>query len=256
MLITKMLSPKSVLITGCNRGIGLEFVKQFLQLTKPPRFLFACCRNPEQATDLNVIAKSNSSVTVLQIDVTKQESIDKAKAYVASKVEGDGLNLLINNSGLVGRQGVEDVTREDMLKCYEVNAIGPLMMAQAFLPLLRQAASLSPSEPLSCNKAAIINMSTGVASISENSSGGRYPYRASKAALNMITSNLSLDLKTDGILCTAIHPGWVKTEMGGPNALISTEESLKGIMSVLEKLQGEEGSGKFYHGVRGDLIGW
>lgn len=72
----------------------------------------------------------------------------------------------------------------------------------------------------------------------------------------MITTNLSLDLKADGILCTAVHPGWVKTDMGGPNALISTEESLKGVMSVLEKLRGEDGSGKFYHGVRGDLIGW
>jgi NAD(P)-dependent dehydrogenase (short-subunit alcohol dehydrogenase family) len=73
------------------------------------------------------------SLLCLFADVTKQESIDKAKAYVASKVEGDGLNLLINNSGLIGRQGVEDVTREDMLKCYEVNAIGPLMMAQVLI---------------------------------------------------------------------------------------------------------------------------
>ncbi|XP_060605611.1 C-signal-like [Ruditapes philippinarum] len=143
-----------------------------------------------------------------------------------------------------------------MLKCYEVNAIGPLMVAQTFLPLLRQAAGQQSSEPMSCGKAAIINISTGVASITENSSGRMYPYRASKAALNMITSNLSLDLKSDGILCTAIHPGWVKTEMGGPNALISTEECLKGIMFVLEKLQGDEESGKFYHGVKGHVIPW
>ncbi|XP_045164533.2 C-factor-like [Mercenaria mercenaria] len=251
-----MLSPKSVLITGCNRGIGLEFVKQFLRLAKPPKFLFACCRNPGAATDLNTIAESNPSVNVVELDVTKQETIEKAKSHVASIVEGEGLNLLINNSGIVNRQGIEDVTREEMRSCFEVNAIGPLMMAQAFLPLLRQAASHHSADPMSCNKAAIINISTGVASISENSSGGRYPYRSSKAALNMITTNLCLNLKADGILCTAVHPGWVKTEMGGPNALIGTEESLKGMMSVLEKLQGEECSGKFYHGVRGDLIGW
>ncbi|XP_060605571.1 C-signal-like [Ruditapes philippinarum] len=107
---------------------------------------------------------------------------------------------------------------------------------------------------MSCSKAAIINISTGVASITENSSGGIYPYRASKAALNMITSNLSLDLKSDGILCTAIHPGWVKTDLGGPNALISTEESVKGMMPVLEKLRGDAESGKFYHGVKGHVI--
>jgi NAD(P)-dependent dehydrogenase (short-subunit alcohol dehydrogenase family) len=72
----------------------------------------------------------------------------------------------------------------------------------------------------------------------------------------MITSNLCLDLKTDGILCTAINPGWVQTDMGGPNALITTEESVKGIMSVLEKLKGEEDSGRFYHGVKGQTIPW
>lgn len=77
-----------------------------------------------------------------------------------------------------------------------------------------------------------------------------------QAAQNMITSNLSIDLKEDGILCTAVHPGWVKTDMGGANALIDTQTSIRGMMSVLEKLQGEEGTGKFYHGVRGDLIGW
>ena len=72
----------------------------------------------------------------------------------------------------------------------------------------------------------------------------------------MITTNISIDLKKDGILCTAIHPGWVQTDMGGPNALITTETSLRGMMSVLEKLVGEEETGKFYHAVRGDLIGW
>ncbi|XP_053377696.1 C-factor-like [Mercenaria mercenaria] len=252
-----MLAPKSVLITGCNRGIGLEFVKHFLQLAKPPKFVFACCRNSAAATDLNEIAKSNPSVKVLELDVTKQDSIEKAKLYVASIVEGEGLNLLINNSGIASDQDIEDVTREEMMRCYEVNAIGPLMMAQSFLPLLRLAASQHQSDPMSCNKAAIINISTSLASISEYSSPRRrYPYRASKAALNMITTSLCLDLKADGILCTSVHPGWVKTEMGGPNALISTEESLNGMMSVLEKLQGEECSGKFYHGVRGDFIGW
>ncbi|KAL4226006.1 hypothetical protein ACF0H5_013993 [Mactra antiquata] len=251
-----MLSPKSVLITGCNRGIGLEFVKQFLNLNSPPKYLFACCRNPDAAQNLNEIAQKNASVKVLQLDVTNQGTIDRAEEVVKSVVKDDGLNLLINNSGIVDRSNIEETTRDKMRECYEVNAIGPLMMAQTFLPLLRQAASQYPDKPMSCSKSAIINLSTGVASISENSSGGRYPYRSSKAALNMITSNLSIDLKSDGILCTAIHPGWVKTDMGGPNALISSEESLKGMMAVLEKLEGEEGSGKFYHGVRGDLIGW
>lgn len=251
-----MLVPKSVLITGANRGIGLEFVKEFLKLSRTPRFIFACCRSPEAATELNSLANSNPSVNVLQLDVKDQQSVERAQSLVSKAVKGEGLNLLINNAGIIGHQSVEEVTREVMREAYEVNAIGPLMMAQAFLPLLKQAASQSPNEPMSCSKAAIINLSTGVASITENSSGELYPYRSSKAALNMITSNLALDLKADGILCTAIHPGWVKTDMGGPNALISTEESLKGIMAVLEKLRGEEESGKFYHAVRGTQLPW
>ncbi|XP_060581227.1 uncharacterized protein LOC132737876, partial [Ruditapes philippinarum] len=144
-----------------------EFVKQFLTLSKPPKFLFACCRNPPAATTLNEIAKSNSSVYVVELDVTKQETIEKAKSHVASIVGPEGLNLLINNSGLVNAQRIGDVTREDMAKCYEVNAIGPLMVAQTFLPLFRQAAGQQSSEPMSCSKAAIINISTGVASITE-----------------------------------------------------------------------------------------
>ena len=77
-----------------------------------------------------------------------------------------------------------------------------------------------------------------------------------QAALNMVTSNFALEFKSDGIIATAVHPGWVKTEMGGPNALISTEESAVGIMNTLAKLEGEEGTGKFYHAIRGDFIGW
>ncbi|KAH3819618.1 hypothetical protein DPMN_121357 [Dreissena polymorpha] len=150
-----------------------------------------------------------------------------------------------------------------MAKVYEINAIGPLMVVKSFLPLLKQAASVDPAAPLSCNRAAIINISTSLASISGNTSigfhgitSGFYGYRASKAALNMITTNMSLDLKNDGILATAIHPGWVKTDMGGPNALIDTVTSVTRVMAVMGKLQGEEGTGKFYNGDNGELLGW
>ncbi|WAR07668.1 CSGA-like protein [Mya arenaria] len=218
------LCPKSVLVTGANRGIGLEFVRQFLALKTPPKFIFACCRAPDNAADLKSIAEKSPSVHVVKLD--------GARGYVESIVGADGLNLLINNAAVGVRKSLQE----------------------ALLPLLKQAASLSPDAPMSCSRAAIINISTGVASISENSSGGSYAYRPSKAALNMITTNLALELKEDGILATAVHPGWVKTEMGGPNALIDTGESITKMMSVLAKLQGEEGTGKFYHGVRGDLI--
>ncbi|XP_052779209.1 C-factor-like [Mya arenaria] len=250
------LCPKSVLITGANRGIGLEFVKQFLKLDVPPKFIFACCRQPDSAEDLKSIASGSSVVHIVKLDVQDQSTIDTAKTYVESKLEGQGLNLLINNAAVLHLKGFYDVTKQEMMDHFETNAVGPLIVSQTFISLLKQAAGVNPTAPMSCSRAAIINMSTGVASISENSSGGIYPYRASKAALNMLTSNMAIDLKGDGILVTAVHPGWVKTNMGGPNALIDTETSLKGIMSVFAKLQGEEGTGKFYHGVKGELIGW
>ncbi|XP_052809194.1 C-factor-like [Mya arenaria] len=250
------LCPKSVLVTGANRGIGLEFVRQFLALKTPPKFIFACCRVPENVADLNSIAEKSPSVHVVKIDVTDDSIIGGARAYVESTVGADGLNLLINNAAVGVQKRLQEVTREEMRRHYEANAIGPLMVARAFLPLLKQAASLSPAAPMSCSRAAIINISSVLASISENSSGGGYAYRPSKAALNMLTTNLALELKEDGILATAVHPGWVKTEMGGPNALIDTGESITAMMSLLAKLQGEEGTGKFYNGVRGGLIGW
>ncbi|KAH3881233.1 C-factor-like [Dreissena polymorpha] len=250
-----MLSPKIVLITGANRGIGLEFVKQFLLLKSPPKVLFACCRQPDTAKDLKGLATGNPSVHVLKLDVCDQSSIDNAKKFVESKLQGEGLNLLINNAGIIDRTNIYEASREEMAKIYETNAIGPLMVVQSFLPLLKQAARADFSAPMSCNRAAIINISTTLGSISENSSSGYYGYRASKAALNMITTNMSLDLKAEGILATAIHPGWVRTDMGGPDAAIDTVTSVRGVMAVMEKLQGEEGTGKYY-AYSGHQIGW
>lgn len=250
-----MLSPKSVFITGCNRGIGLELVKHFLRLQPPPTHVFATCRSPDTAKDLQELASASPSLTIVKLETADQSSIDAARATVEAKLEGSGLNLLINNAAVLRRRQLDDVTAEDMVEAYKVNCVAPLMIVKAFLPHLKVAANAEKDKPMSCSRAAIINMSTGVASISENSSGGNYEYRASKAALNMVTTNLALELKEYGILATAVHPGWVKTEMGGPGALISTEESVTSIMNVLSKLQGEEGTGKFYH-AKGYIIGW
>lgn len=245
-----MLCPESVLVTGANRGIGLEFVKQFLALPKPPKHVFAGSRKPDQAQDLKEIADKNKSVVVLQIDLNEQSSIQKAAA-AAKEVVGDmGLNLLINNAGAGSADGVEDVTSEAMQTAFATNATGPLLVVQAFLPLLKIAAAGQQSSPLSINKAAIINISTGVASITENDTGGGYSYRASKAALNMITKTLSLDLKKFGILATALHPGFVDTDMTScvnSDKKISTADCVLSLFSVMSKCHGDEYTGKFYH---------
>lgn len=250
-----MLSPKSVLITGCNRGLGLELVKHFLKLQSPPTHLFATCRAPENAKDLQELAVTNPSIHIIKLEATEQASIDSARASVESILEGFGLNLIINNAAIAKLVTLDEVKTEDMMEHYHVNCVAPLMVTKAFLPCLKRAARADHDKPMSCSRAAIINISSGVASIGENSTGGSYAYRAAKAGLNMVTSNLAIDLKSDGILATAVHPGWVKTDMGGPNALISTDESATLIMNVLAKLQGEEGTGKFYH-AKGHIIGW
>ncbi|XP_045195874.1 C-factor-like isoform X2 [Mercenaria mercenaria] len=243
-----MLSPKSVLITGSNRGIGLEFVRQFLKFADPPKYIFASCRLPEKASELTEIAKTSPCVHVIKLDVADHSSIKNAKAVVASVVEDNGINLLINNAGTYRADAdIYNVSWEEMRRNFDVNAIGPLMISQA--------AGRKKDEVMSCNKAAIINISSDFGSITENF-GRLYPYRASKAAQNMITSCLSIDLKADGILCTAVHPGWVKTDMGGPNAKISTEESVSGVFAILRKLQGEEESGKYYDSTSGKVFGW
>lgn len=242
-----MLSPASVLVTGANRGIGLEFIKQFVGLNPSPTYVFAACRAPEAAKDLQALAAEHSSITVVKIDLKDLSTLPGAVATVQEKVGDQGLNLLINNAAILISQKVDDVTPEAMMESFQVNTVGPLMVTKAFLPLLRQAAKSSPIQTLSINRSAVINMTTGVASITENDTGRLYPYRTSKAALNMVTKNLSVDLKTDGILATTVHPGWVKTEMGGSNAQITTDTSVTALFEVLAKLQGDEYTGKFYH---------
>ncbi|KAL4228020.1 hypothetical protein ACF0H5_013458 [Mactra antiquata] len=250
-----MFAPKSVLVTGSTQGIGLEFVKQFLKLPQPPKHIFASCIDPKAAKELNDISKENFSVKVLQLDVTDQQSCDNAKSFVESIVKDEGLTLLVNNAGINRRCGFQDVTREDMRSHFEVNAMGPLFVTQTFYPLLKQSSSLQPDLPMSCNKAAVVMLGSGQASFTENASGGMYPYRAAKVALNMMTLNMSYDLKQDGILCASIAPGWVKTDMGGPNALVTTEESVQSYFTMLGTL-GEEHTGKFYHCVRNAPIPW
>ncbi|XP_060063672.1 C-signal-like [Ylistrum balloti] len=231
-----MLSPRSVLITGANRGIGLELVRQFLQLETPPKHVFATCRSPDKAEDLHTLANSNGAVQVLKLDVSEPDSFPGLREEVESVLQGSGLNLLINNAGIIGRDDLSSVTVQRMESLYRTNTIGPLFLAKEFLPLIQKAAKAASNQPMSCTKAAIVNMTSKVGSMEDNGSGGRYPYRTSKAALNMVTKNLSVDLKSDDILSVSLHPGYVKTDMGGPNALITSEQSVQGMMNVMAGL--------------------
>lgn len=227
---------RNVLITGCNRGIGLEFVKQFLNLPQPPQHLFATCRSPkpESAEELVKLSESNSNLHLLKLDVTSDDDIKNIANDVGGILQDGGLNLVINNAGITARVTIDNVTADQMMEQFRVHTVAPLMIVQALLPFLKQAGKNS-TKTSTCS-AAIVNISAKTASVSENSSGKLYPSRASKAALNNVTKSLSVDLKDDGISAFVMNPGWVKTPNGGPGALMTTEESVAGMMKVISSL--------------------
>ncbi|KAL9974925.1 hypothetical protein ACROYT_G012029 [Oculina patagonica] len=235
---------KSIFITGCNRGIGLEFVKQFLSLPTPPEHIFATCRSLERASELKSLAEGNKNLHVMEMDMNDFESFSRVVSEVDKMLEGRGLDLLFNNAGVATRLTLDEVTTESMISDFKTNAVAPLMLAKAFLPLLRRASSQKGKEAKTC----IANMSSLLSSIGENTPGTifpqYYPYRASKTALNMITKSLSIDLASDGILAVALHPGWVKTDMGGEHGTETTQESVSGLISQIGSLD-ESKSGSF-----------
>ncbi|MFO7578418.1 MAG: SDR family oxidoreductase, partial [Pelovirga sp.] len=204
---------------------------------------FAACRQPESAGELKQLAeKHGDQLMLVSLDVSDPVSIAASYAVVTQTV--DALDVLINNAGISG--GVEplgSVTQETLLQNYAVNAAGPILMAQQYLDLLKAGEGKK-----------IINLSTGIASIGDRDRGGMYSYTASKTALNMLNKNLSIDVAEFGITTIVLDPGWVKTDMGGPNAWITPEESVNGILSLIDDLALEQ-SGTFFH-YSGTEIPW
>ena len=207
-----------VVVTGANRGIGLEFVKQ---LAARGDEVVATARRPEAADALNALAaESGGKVTVTQLDITDADSL---AAFVGGL---DAVDLLINNAGIYPRSGgIGELDFDAVAKGFEVNAIAPLRLVNAMLGALRQGSGSK-----------IVNVSSQMGSIADNSSGGAYAYRGSKAALNMLTRSLAHDLRPEGISAAVIHPGWVQTDMGGPNAKITTEQSVSGMLEQIDAL--------------------
>ncbi|NXP14938.1 DHB2 dehydrogenase, partial [Thinocorus orbignyianus] len=213
------LHVRSVLVTGANRGIGLGLVQHFLQMPKPPAWVFAGCRDPkgQRAQELQNLASKHPNLVIIPLEVSDPASIKAAAAKVGEQLKGSGLNLLINNAAIAKQIPLENETLEDMTEVYRTNVVGPLLVGQAFLPLLKKAAQESPGSPLSCSKAAIINVSSlggSITSVHAFELMQVVSYRCSKAALNMLTKCQSLGYREHGILCTALHPGWVQTDMG------------------------------------------
>jgi NAD(P)-dependent dehydrogenase (short-subunit alcohol dehydrogenase family) len=216
----------TVLITGTNRGIGLEFAKQYAEAGWD---VLACCRNPQSANNLNTLASQYTNIKILTLDVSDFKQVD----YLARELKDTQIDVLINNAGVYPSGGLSDKEVETWLNGFKVNSIAPLKVAMAFRPLIEKSQLKK-----------LVTLSSKMGSIDDNTSGGSYMYRSTKTAINMIMKSLSIDLAPSGISVVTLHPGWVETDMGGPNALINTETSVRGLRQVIDDLS-LSNTGKF-----------
>ncbi|MDD1793749.1 SDR family oxidoreductase [Enterovibrio makurazakiensis] len=217
----------TVLITGAARGIGLELVKQFLESGSQ---VFATYRGntpPASLTDL----LSTNRLSLRPLEVTDQNSIDALTALL----EGISIDIIINNAGIIGPQdqSYHNMDVKGWLETFEINTVAPLMVTNALLPNL--AMSDSPR---------VITISSQMGSL-EREAKGMIAYRSSKAAVNKVMQVLALELKEQNITVCPVHPGWVKTDMGGDNADISVQESARGILKLARNITIAD-TGKFF----------
>ncbi|KAM4554204.1 C-signal isoform 1-T2 [Fundulus diaphanus] len=249
----------SVLITGANRGLGLQIVESLASGGFSPGKIIATTRNLSGAQKLKELARKYCNVHIVTLDVVNQESIEKCAEEVGQLVEQEGLNCLINNAGINVVADFHSVTAEMMMKNFHTNTVAPLMITKAFLPLLKRAAGRGGSGTMGIQRAAVINMTALLGSVELNWGESAhnlkwYPYRTSKSALNMVSRCMAVDLEPDGILCMAIHPGWVSTDMGGSEAPLSPEESVASVLSVIGGLT-EKDHGSFLN-FTGEKLPW
>jgi NAD(P)-dependent dehydrogenase (short-subunit alcohol dehydrogenase family) len=230
----------NLLITGANRGIGLEFAKQYIESGWR---VFACCRNPDQATPLKQLASMHAnSLSLHKLDASDFDEIDRLSTELADQ----DIDLLLNNAAVfldTHDNELGSMDYEAWIYSLRVNSMAPLKMTEAFINQVSRSTQKK-----------VINITSKMGSIADNTSGGYYLYRSSKTALNMVTRNLSIDLMPHGIMTATLHPGWVQTDMGGPNALITAGSSVAGMRRVIEQLTLAD-SGKFY-AYNGKEIAW
>lgn len=222
----------TVLVTGANRGIGLEFVRQYAAAGWK---VLACCRNPGTARDLNTLT---GDVAVFALDVDDDADI----ARLAIDLRNVPIDVLINNAGVSGAEGgtLGKISSDAWMQTLRTNAVAPVKMAEAFLDNV--AASKGRR---------LVAISSRLGSIELNGEGGRYAYRSSKAALNAAWKSLSRDLAPKGIVCAVFHPGWVRTDMGGPSAPVTPPQSVAGMIEVIAGLTpGDTGGFINYDGER------
>ncbi len=228
----------TILITGSNRGIGLEFVNQYLARGDS---VIATCRDPEQASKLQELQSAQSRLKIMQLEVSNSKSLEQ----FASELGNEAVDVFINNAGIYGPHAARfgEVTEPGWSQVFQVNTIAPLLLTQRLIGNFLQG-----------KERKLVYVTSKMGSIADNQSGGNYIYRSSKTALNQVVRSLAFDLSGDGLTAVVIHPGWVQTDMGGPNALITTPTSVGGMISVIDGLDKKD-SGKFFN-YDGNLIPW
>lgn len=229
---------KNLVITGANRGIGLELVRQTLA---EGYAVTAACRRPDSAEELLGLRDEYRDLDVLPLELNDAHSIDR----FVHELDGQSIDVFINNAGVYGQRDATlgNVDPDAWHQAFQVNTIAPLILTQKLLPLLRRGTGRR-----------LAYLSSKMGSIADNTSGGSYVYRSTKTALNQVVKSLSEDLKSEGFIALALHPGWVRTDMGGPNGLIDTETSATGLMSVIRGATASQ-SGQFLS-YDGSVIEW
>ena len=221
----------STLITGANRGLGLEFGRQYLA---DGWQVYAACRNPHSASELRRLAgASDDKLQILALYVTDPMSVQAA----AAEINGQAIDLLLNNAGIGGPRGqtIGNIDYEAWAKVLDVNTMVPLRVSEAFVDQVARS-----------ERKLIVTLTSGMGSIADNTLGGSIAYRSSKAAVNMVMRSLAIDLAPLGITCVVINPGWLLTDMGGPHASLTTAESVTMLRRLIEGLWPAQSS-KFFN---------
>ncbi|RBP33992.1 short-subunit dehydrogenase [Marinobacter pelagius] len=217
-----------VVITGANRGIGLELARYY---AREGGDVIGVCR--QSSDELAEVA----SEVIDGVDVTTEAGIEKLRSALAGKK----IRLLINNAGLLQDEQLGSIDFDSIRKQMEINAYAPLRVAEALVPQIEEGGKIA-------------NITSRMGSIADNDSGGRYGYRASKAALNAFGKSLAVDLKPKGIAVAQLHPGYVKTRMVNFGGMITPGESARGLADRIANLN-LENTGSFWHS-NGDELPW
>ena len=219
---------RTILITGANRGIGLGFVKKYLENN-----VHVLCTSRDVTGSKELLSYKErypNNLEIFELDLLKED----AASTLANFLKDRPIDILINNAGVgSSNQHFEAVSSKPWLEVLRVNLIAPFMITKSTIDNIKKS---------SVKK--IYFLSSQLGSIGDNTSGGMYIYRSSKTGLNQVVKSLSVDLKENGITVVSLHPGWVKTDMGGPNAPVSIDESVNGMIRVIDQTDIRD-TGKF-----------